>query len=120
MDRLLMERLIQWKLSPRRKPLILTGARQVGKTWLLKEFGRLHFQNVVYLNLELNPSLSAAFEGDFDISLLIRTLSAAASEPINPETTLVILDEIQQCPRALTSLKYFCEEAPEYAVVGRV
>lgn len=118
MDRDLMDNLIAWKSSPRRKPLVLNGARQVGKTWLLKEFGRLHFANVAYVSFDNNPQMAAQFDGDFDTSRILTALQAEARQRITPGETLVILDEIQECPKALTSLKYFCEDAPEYVIAA--
>lgn len=117
MERFLMSELVKWKESSRRKPLILNGARQVGKTWLLKEFGRLHFKNVAYVNFDNNPGMRQQFETDYDIQRLLLVIQAESGEYITPGETLVILDEIQECPKALTSLKYFNENAPEYAVV---
>lgn len=116
MKRFLLNDLKAWKDSPNRKPLILRGARQVGKTWLLKEFGKECFENVAYVRLEDNAAMRNLFEGSLDPSRILRGIAAETGETINPETTLVILDEIQDVPRALTSLKYFCEDAPEYAI----
>lgn len=116
MDRFLMSELVKWKESTRRKPLILNGARQVGKTWLLKEFGRLHFRNIAYVNLDNNPRMKQQFEADFDIQRLLLVIQAESGQNITPEETLIVLDEIQECPKALTSLKYFYENAPEYAI----
>ncbi len=118
MDRDLMEKLIAWRDKKRRKPLILNGARQVGKTWLLKEFGRLAFQNVAYVNLDGNQVMKEQFELGYDIDRIISAIQFETGEAVNEETTLIILDEIQECPRALTALKYFCENAPGYAVVA--
>lgn len=118
MERLLMSDLVAWKDSRRRKPLILNGARQVGKTWLLKEFGRQCFKNVVYVNFDSNPRMVAQFETDYDVNRILDALRIETHEPIAAGETLVILDEIQECPRALTSLKYFCEDAREYHVVA--
>lgn len=117
-DRFLMEDLIKWKRSKRRKPLILNGARQVGKTWLLKEFGRTQFDNVAYVSFDDNPLMAAAFNEGYDIPRLIMSLQAVTGERIDPATTLIIFDEVQECPKALTSLKYFCENAPEYHVAA--
>lgn len=103
MDRFLMDELVAWKDSPRRKPLILNGARQVGKTWLLKEFGRRCFDNVAYVNLDDNLGMREQFE---------------TGQVVSEGSTLIVLDEIQACPKALTSLKYFCENAPGYAVAA--
>ena len=113
-----MDELIAWKEKPRRKPLLLNGARQVGKTWLLREFGRTQFENVAYVNLDSNPRMREQFELDFDVVRLLSAIRFETGERIVPGSTLVILDEIQECPRALTSLKYFCEDAPEYAVAA--
>jgi predicted AAA+ superfamily ATPase len=113
-----MAELIKWKNSPRRKPLLLRGARQVGKTWLLKELGRREYQNVAYANFEENPSLGSIFVGDLTPSDLLVGLRAATETPIAPEGTLIVLDEIQACPRALTALKYFNEQANGYHVAA--
>lgn len=118
MRRFLMDELVEWKNGKKRKPLILNGARQVGKTWLLKEFGRLHFENVAYVSFDNNPALASQFEADFDISRLLLMLQAESGEAIKANQTLIILDEIQECPKALTSLKYFNEEAPDYAIAA--
>lgn len=115
MKRNLYAKLVQWKNSQKRKPLILEGARQVGKTWLLKEFGKNEFDNFVYINCDNNPQLNDIFI-DYDISRIIRNLSALSDIKIEAGKTLIILDEIQESPKALTSLKYFCEEAPDYHV----
>ena len=116
MERLLLEKLRGWQASDRRKPLVLRGARQVGKTWILKEFGRTCFENVAYVRLEDNAAMARLFEGSLEPRRILTGISAATGEPINPHTTLVVLDEVQAVPRALTSLKYFCEDAPEYAI----
>lgn len=116
MERLLLDSLKQWKDSPQRKPLILEGARQTGKTWLLQEFGRQCFESVCYINFEQSRYLEAVFMGDLTPSMLIEQLSVYHGQVIRPETTLLIFDEVQEMPRALTSLKYFCEQAPEYAI----
>lgn len=118
MDRTLMAKLIAWKDKPRRKPLILNGARQVGKTWLLKEFGRTRFSNVAYINLDHNAVMQEQFELGYDIPRLISAFQFETGEHIAEGETLIILDEIQECSRALTSLKYFCEEAPGYAIAA--
>lgn len=118
MDRFLMNSLVRWKKSPRRKPLVLNGARQVGKTWLLKEFARLHFDSVVYVTLDSNSVARALFDADLDPKRIIRDLSVLTGVSIEPHDTLIVLDEIQSAPKALTSLKYFCENAPEYAVAA--
>ena len=118
MDRFLMSDLIAWKDSQRRKPLILNGARQVGKTWLLREFGAREFENVAYVNFDNNERLIGQFDHGYDIDRLLLALQAEARQPITPGKTLVILDEIQECPKAITSLKYFCEDARELAVTA--
>lgn len=119
MRRKIEEKLIIWKEKTKdRKPLILNGARQVGKTYLLKEFGEKYFKNTVYVNLEINKQVRAYFEENLEPEKLLRFLEAAAEEKIVPEETLIILDEIQACEKALTSLKYFCEETPEYHIAA--
>lgn len=118
MKRNALQKLCKWKKSSRRKPLIIRGARQVGKTWLMKEFGRQNFKNVVYINFDSNPKMAALFEGSLDVPRLISGLQIYSGEKIKPQETLLIFDEIQEVPRALTSLKYFCEDAPEYAVIS--
>lgn len=116
MERLLIEELKKWKEKAGRKPLILRGARQVGKTWLLKDFGKRFFKNVCYINFEQKDILGNIFGGTLSPSRIIEQLSVYAGQIINPEDTLIIFDEVQEMPRALTSLKYFAEEAPEYAI----
>ena len=115
MERLLYNRLIQWKNSNERKPLILEGARQVGKTWLLKHFGEREYKNFCYINCDSNPHLEEIFI-DYDIPRIVRNLSAITDVTITPRDTLIVFDEIQECPKALTSLKYFCEDASQYHV----
>lgn len=116
MKRLLFAELEAWRTSPGRKPLVLRGARQVGKTWLLKEFGRRSFNSVAYVRIEDNAPMQRLFEGSLDPERLLRGISAETGVRIEPQKTLIILDEVQAAPRALTALKYFCEEAPEYAI----
>lgn len=118
MERFLMEKLIAWKNKPRRKPLILNGARQVGKTWLLREFGKTQFENVAYVNLDDNPRMREQFDTGYDIPRIISAIQFETGEVVSEGGTLIILDEIQACPKALTSLKYFCENAPGYAVTA--
>lgn len=115
MERLFLEKLVAWKNSPSRRPLVLEGARQVGKTWLLKEFGATEYKNCVYINCDHNPMMGALFS-DFDIKRILLALSAQTKQQIIPGKTLIIFDEIQESPLALTSLKYFCEDAPEQHV----
>ena len=109
MKREIMDKLIQWKDSKRRKPLLLTGVRQCGKTFVLKEFGERYFDNAVYLNFEENERLAQLFEYNFDTDRILREITLTRKETITPGKTLLILDEIQECPRAITALKYFCE-----------
>lgn len=107
----------EWKESKYRKPLILQGARQVGKTYSILEFGRTHYENVAYFNFETNPSLNETFEENISPDYLIPILSHIAGQTIIREKTLIVFDEVQLCERALTSLKYFCEDAPEYHII---
>lgn len=116
MERLLMEKLVEWKQSQHRKPLILKGARQVGKTWLLREFGKKHYANVAYFNFDENEEYKQFFETTKDVGRILQNLTMASGQKMAPETTLIIFDEIQECPAALNTLKYFCENAPEYHV----
>ena len=117
MYRIAIEKLLKWKESKHRKPLIIEGARQVGKTWLMKEFGRLYYEDTVYINLDSNSRMSELFASDLDTSRLLIGLELYAGRKINPEHTLLIFDEVQEVPRALSSLKYFYENAPEYHIV---
>lgn len=107
-----------WKESKFRKPLIVRGARQVGKTWLLEEFGRISYESTVYVNFEDSPVLQSLFIDDFDIDRIINVLQIYSKTVIHPENTLIIFDEIQSAERGLTSLKYFCEKAPQYHIVA--
>lgn len=118
MRRRLMDELIRWKKSPKRKPLILKGVRQCGKTYLLKAFAAQAYDNSVYLNLERNPGYASLFEKDFDVDRIITEMGVLTKTRIEKEKTLVILDEIQACQKAITALKYFCEEAPEYHIAA--
>lgn len=115
MERSIYSSLKKWKESPTRKPLILQGARQVGKTYILKEFGAREYSEVVYINCDDNNDMQNMFV-DYDVDRIIRSLSAISGISIKPSTTLLILDEIQEVERGLASLKYFCEKAPEYHV----
>ncbi len=117
MYRKINEYLITWKNSPYRKPLILQGARQVGKTYSILEFGRKQYENVAYFNFETNPTLMKTFEESIEPMVLIPILSRIANQTIIKEKTLIVLDEVQLCERAITSLKYFCENAPEYHII---
>lgn len=118
MQRIEIQQLKKWKQSNDRKPMIIRGARQVGKTWLMKEFGRLEYKDVVYVNCEADPAVRNMFTGDFDTTRIIRGLQIIAGKPIDPNHTLIIIDEIQEAPGALTSLKYFQENAPEYHIIA--
>jgi predicted AAA+ superfamily ATPase len=117
MRRKIMEYLNGWKESPYRKPLILQGARQVGKTYSALQFGRERYENVAYFNFETNPQLIKTFAESLEPNYLIPILSRLANQTIIKEKTLIVLDEVQLCERALTSLKYFCENAPEYHII---
>jgi predicted AAA+ superfamily ATPase len=117
MNRDAIENLVQWKDSKHRKPLVLKGARQVGKTWLMKQFGEAHYQRVAYLNLEGNKVMHDLFDLDFDIKRIIDGIELYSGVKIEYGNTLIILDEVQECPRALASLKYFYENEPGYHVI---
>lgn len=117
MQRFIMKKLIDWKNSKDRKPLILKGARQVGKTYILKEFGKTNYEDVAYFNFDHDDGLEQLFTNTKDPKRILEQLSLVNGKKINPHTTLIIFDEIQECPNALNSLKYFCEEAHEYHVV---
>lgn len=119
MKRLLTEDLKKWKENPHRKPLLLLGARQVGKTWLLQDFAASCYQNSVYIRFDRNARMREIFESsNYEMDSLLLQLQMAAENKIEPGKTLIILDEIQECPAALTSLKYFCEDLPEYHVAA--
>lgn len=118
MQRTAILKLKEWKESKNHKPIIIEGARQVGKTWLMKEFGKQYYEQVVYLHFDNNQKLTALFENDYEIPRLIEAFEILSGIKINPDNTLIIFDEIQECPRALTSLKYFYENAPEYDIIA--
>lgn len=119
MKRKLENKLLEWKnKGSKRMPLILNGARQVGKTYTLRGFGSINYKNVVYVNLETNLLVSSYFSDNINPERIIQYLEAYSNQKIVPEETLIILDEIQSCERALTSLKYFCEDTPEYHIVA--
>ncbi|MDE6379829.1 MAG: ATP-binding protein [Muribaculaceae bacterium] len=118
MKRFAINDLEKWKCSPRRKPLIIEGARQVGKTWLVKEFAATHYKNMVYVNFEQQIYLRDLFKTDFDTDRILTSLKAATHEDIIPGETLIFMDEIQDAENGLISLKYFCENAPEQHVVA--
>ena len=117
MYRMAMENLLAWKQSRRRKPLIIEGARQVGKTWLMKEFGRQAYADTVYINFDSNARMAELFASDLDTKRLVLGLELYAGRKIDPENALLIFDEVQEVPRALAALKYFCEDAPQYHIV---
>ena len=113
-----MEELKKWKESENRKPLIIRGARQVGKTWLMKEFGQNNYEKCAYINFDDNSRMKQLFSDDFDIDRIMQGLKIEAGVNIEPENTLIIFDEIQETPKALTSLKYFYERANEYHIIA--
>jgi predicted AAA+ superfamily ATPase len=117
MKRNTMQRLVAWKKTSQRLPLVIRGARQVGKTWLMREFGRVHFESVAYVNFDNNARMRSLFEGDFEISRLLAGLQLEARTKITPQT-LLIFDEVQEVPQALASLKYFCENAPAQPILA--
>ena len=117
MYRTALKDLKKWKQNQNRKPLIIQGARQVGKTWLMKEFGRLEFKNTFIINFEDNPNIKEIFKADLDVNRIINSLSIQAGYTITPDT-LLVFDEIQACPNALTSLKYFCENLPQQPILA--
>ena len=117
MYRYAMENLCEWKNKKNRKPLIIEGARQVGKTWLMKEFGRQEYTNTVYINFDSNSRMAELFSADLDITRILRGIEIYTGKKINSEDTLIIFDEVQEVPKALSSLKYFYEDAPEYHVI---
>lgn len=117
MERFIMDDLLRWKQSKNRKPLLLKGVRQVGKTWALKEFGRMHYLNTAYFNFDEHIEYKQFFETTKDIDRILENLMMASSQRVVPEDTLVIFDEIQECPEALNALKYFYENASTYHVV---
>ncbi len=118
MERLLLDELEKWKNKKRRKPLIIQGARQVGKTWIMKEFGNRYFKDVVYINFDNNERMKNVFDIDYDVNRIISALKIEHGKSFKAENTLLVFDEIQEVPKALTALKYFCENAPEYAIVA--
>ena len=117
MYRIAIEELFKWKQSKRRKPLIIEGARQVGKTWLMKEFGRQAYADTIYINFDSNSQMAELFSSDLDTERLIMGLELYAGRKIDPENALLIFDEVQEVPRALSSLKYFYENAPQYHII---
>ena len=116
MKRLIMSKLLAWKNSPYRKPLILKGVRQVGKTWILKEFGKLYYKNIAYFNFDENREYKQFFEATKNVERILQNLMLASGQKIEPENTLIIFDEVQDCTEVINSMKYFCENAPQYHV----
>ncbi|MCL2042274.1 MAG: ATP-binding protein [Bacteroidales bacterium] len=118
MKRKILDLLVEWKNSDERKPLILNGARQVGKTYILEQFGAEHFENVVYLNMEIEGAVRDFIEKELSPRKIIQFIESTKKQEITPDKTLIFFDEIQACERALTSLKYFCEQTPEYHIAA--
>ncbi len=118
MQRDILNKLIQWKAKPNRKPLIIQGARQVGKTWVMKHFGEQAFERVAYINFDNNPRMKTLFSSDYDINRLILGLKIESGVDIQADNTLIIFDEVQEVPQALSSLKYFYENAPQFYIVA--
>lgn len=118
MYRSLIKNLVEWKNAPNRKPLILWGVRQVGKTYLMQQFGQEHFDNTLYISFYNNRKIAALFDEDYDVGRIINALEVLEHTKITKQKTLIIFDEVQTVPRVVESLKYFCEEAPEYAVIA--
>lgn len=116
MERLILKNLQRWKDSAYRKPLILKGVRQVGKTWVLKEFGRRFYENTAYFNFDENEEYKQFFETTKDVNRILQNLMLASGQKIEPERTLIIFDEVQDCPKVINSMKYFCERAPQYHI----
>ena len=116
MERFILDNLLKWKNSHYRKPLILKGVRQVGKTWILKEFGKRYYENTAYFNFDENEEYKQFFETTKDINRILQNLMLVSGEKIVPEKTLIIFDEIQDCPKVINAMKYFCENAPQYHI----
>ena len=118
MERIIINEMVKWKNSPDRKPLVLKGARQVGKTWLMKEFGKRYYENMIYLNFDEEEELKSIFTSNKNPQRIVELLSMISGTKIMPENTLIIFDEIQECPDALNALKYFNEKANEYHIIS--
>ena len=116
MKRLILKDLLKWKNSKYRKPLILKGVRQVGKTWILKEFGKQYYENTAYFNFDENEEYQQFFETTKDVERILQNLMLASGQKITPEKTLIIFDEVQDCPKVINSMKYFCENTPQYHI----
>jgi len=117
MERYIINDLLKWKNSKYRKPLIVKGVRQVGKTWILKEFGKQHYESTAYFNFDENEEYKQFFETTKDVERILQNLTLASSQKISPESTLIIFDEVQDCPKVINSMKYFCENAPQYHII---
>ncbi|MDD3169822.1 MAG: ATP-binding protein [Eubacteriales bacterium] len=117
MERIILKDLLEWKGSKHRKPLILKGVRQVGKTWILKEFGRQYYEHTAYFNFDEHEEYKQFFETTKDVERILQNLILASGQKIQPNNTLIIFDEVQDCPEAINSMKYFCENAPQYHIV---
>ena len=117
MERYIINDLLKWKNSKYRKPLIVKGVRQVGKTWLLKEFGRQYYEDTAYFNFDENEEYKQFFETTKDVDRILQNLMLASGQMIVPESTLIIFDEVQDCPKVINAMKYFCENAPQYHIV---
>ena len=118
MERFALQELIKWKANINRKPLIIRGARQVGKTWLMKEFGQRFYDHAIYIGFDNNPEMKELFSTDYRVERIIKGIEMVSKTQIDPKNTLLIFDEIQEAPTALTSLKYFYENAPQYQIVA--
>ena len=118
MERFAIEKMIKWKKDPRRKPLVLMGTRQVGKTWLMKTFGERYYEKVAYISFYNNDAMTRVFDRDYNIDRIIASINIEVGFSVTPKDTLIIFDEIQNAPKAFESLKYFCEDAPEYHIVA--
>ncbi len=116
MERMIMKKMLRWKDSPYRKPLILKGVRQVGKTWILKEFGKRYYENTAYFNFDEDPGYKQFFATTKDVDRILQDLMLASGQKIVPEKTLIIFDEVQDCPEVINTMKYFCENAPQYHI----
>lgn len=116
MERFILSKLLAWKDSPYRKPLVMKGVRQVGKTWILKEFGKRCYENIAYFNFDENEEYRQFFETTKNVDRILQNLTMASGQSIRPERTLIVFDEIQDCPKVINSLKYFCENAPQYHI----
>ena len=116
MERFALKKLLDWKNSPYRKPLILKGVRQVGKTWILKEFGKRYYENTAYFNFDENEEYKQFFETTKNVDRILQNLMLVSGQKIVPEKTLIIFDEVQECPKVINSMKYFCENASQYHI----